>query len=89
MIHHEFLVKNPSGLHARPAGLLAETLKKYSCNAAIRHNGRTKNGKSPIGILALGIKSGTTFELELDGEDECDAFNDVMALVDADFYEGA
>ena len=88
MIRQEFTVNNPSGLHARPASLFTDALKKHTCTASISCNGKTKNAKSMIGLLALGIKKGTNFELTLDGEDEVEAIKEITALVEANFYEG-
>lgn len=88
MIKQQITLSNPSGLHARPASLFVEALKKYSCKTEVTCNGKTKNGKSLIGLLSLCIKKGQTFELLLDGDDEAAALAEVNALVAANFYEG-
>jgi len=88
MIKQQLHVTNPSGIHARPASLLTETLKKFSCEATVIYKGKRKNGKSTIGLLSLGIKRNDTIELLLDGSDEKEALEQVLSLFEANFYEG-
>ena len=92
MIRQSFTLTNPSGLHARPATDFAKTAQ--SCESTIdiifegkQAEGKTKNAKSVIGIMALGIKQGATFEVVITGADEEEALEKIRALVKANFNE--
>ena len=87
MITTQFKVTNPSGLHARPATDFSKTAQSFQSSVEIRFNGKTKNAKSTIGILALGIKQGSTIEVIISGADEQQACEAIEALVAANFNE--
>ena len=66
MVKEKVLVKNPIGVHLRPAGDIAEAAIKYKkCEIYLSSSGRTVNGKSLLSILSLGIKQNTEFEIAL------------------------
>jgi phosphocarrier protein len=70
------LVHNPTGLHARPAKILATTAKKYKSDIVVWNGAKKANAKSMISILTLGVEPGTTVRFEINGEDEADERND-------------
>ena len=79
MVKEKVLVKNPIGVHLRPAGDIAEAAIKYKkCEVYLASGGRTVNGKSLLSILSLGIKQNTEFEIICDGEDEEAAMKSIM-----------
>ena len=53
----------------------------------ITFKGKTKNAKSTISIMALGIKQGSTIDVAFSGEDEQQACEAIEALVAANFNE--
>ncbi len=82
MVKEKVLVKNPIGVHLRPAGDIAEAAIKYKkCEVYLASGGRTVNGKSLLSILSLGIKQNTEFEIICDGEDEEAAMKSIMAAL--------
>lgn len=82
MVKEKVLVKNPIGVHLRPAGDIAEAAIKYKkCEVYLASGGRTVNGKSLLSILSLGIKQNTEFEIICDGEDEETAMKSIMAAL--------
>ena len=87
MVTTELKVTNKSGLHARPATDFAETAKGFQSSVQLTFNGKTKNAKSVIGILALGIKQNSTVTVSVDGEDEQEALNAILALAADNFHE--
>lgn len=71
MIKEKIVVKNPIGVHLRPAGEIAEAAIKFrNCNIYLASEGRSVNGKSLLSILSLGIKQNAEFEIICDGEEE-------------------
>ena len=55
----EQVVKNPQGLHARPAAMFVQVVSKYNSIVIVRKGEERINGKSIMGILTLGAQQGT------------------------------
>lgn len=70
MVKEIVMIKNETGLHARPATELAKIAMKYNCDINFNVNGKQINAKSPLMIMAAGIKTKTELEILCDGEDE-------------------
>ncbi|MGI5967162.1 MULTISPECIES: HPr family phosphocarrier protein [Anaerotruncus] len=87
MITRQFKVTNPSGLHARPATDFSKIAQSFKSSVEITFKGKTKNAKSTISIMALGIKQGSTIDVAFSGEDEQQACEAIEALVAANFNE--
>ncbi|MGC7873008.1 HPr family phosphocarrier protein [Desulfosporosinus sp. SYSU MS00001] len=77
MLTRELTINNKSGLHARPASLWVQTASRFRSNIKIKHGNSVVDGKSILGILSLGLSTGSVFELLVEGEDETEA---VVAL---------
>ena len=85
MVKEKILVKNPIGVHLRPAGDIAEAAIKFKkCEVYLSCGGRTVNGKSLLSILSLGIKPNSEFESICEGEDEEEALKAVLASLSPD-----
>ena len=80
---HEFCftVKDPIGLHARPAGELAKIIKKYDCHFVIEANGRTAENGSIMQIMALGASSGSTLKCRAEGNEAAQAIKEVQRFM--------
>ena len=82
MIEKTIFVKNKSGLHARPAYSFVNLAKRFASDITIFMNGETANAKSLISVLGLGIDCGATLRLRASGNDEGDALDELIALLD-------
>lgn len=80
MVSKKVVIKNPTGLHLRPAGLLCKTAIEYKSKISIRFNDTIANAKSVLGVLGACIKTGDEIEIICDGEDEEEA---LLTLVNA------
>lgn len=80
MVSQKVTIKNPTGLHLRPAGILCKEAMKFKCYITFEHREATSNAKSVLSVLGACIKSGDEIELKCDGEDEDEA---LKALVEA------
>lgn len=69
----KYTIKDPAGVHARPAGIIVQEAKKFKSNCTIVFNGKTADMKRIFGIMGLCIKSGSTIEVQISGEDEAAA----------------
>lgn len=63
-------IKTKTGLHARPAALLVNTVAKGSSKVTIEKNGKEVSLKSIIALLSLGVEENDTVTIKVDGKDE-------------------
>ena len=87
MLSKTFVIKTESGLHARPASLLAATTSKYASNITVEKNNRKANAKSVISLLSIGASKGESVTLKVEGQDEKEAMDVVENLFDKNFNE--
>ncbi|MBN1317814.1 MAG: HPr family phosphocarrier protein [Anaerolineales bacterium] len=76
-------VRNPVGLHARPAAQFVEAARQYECSISIVRNGKNTNAKSLLKVLALGIKQNTVFTLVTSGAGEKEALDSLCDLLES------
>ena len=62
-------VKNPLGIHARPAAILAQACTNFKAAVTIECNGESASGNNVLQILALHAAKGSTLKITIDGED--------------------
>ncbi len=89
MIKKKFEIKNPTGLHIRPAGLLCEEAMNHKAHVTFFYgsNNSEANCKSMLSILGSCIRSGDCIELCCDGEDEEEAMQRIGELIENGFGE--
>lgn len=80
-ISKEITVKNPHGLHMRPATMFAQIASKYNSRVTVQKGNIKVDGKSVIEILTLGVRAGVKIILEIDGEDAQKLFIEVEELL--------
>jgi len=73
MKQFEYTVRDPLGIHARPAGLLAKEAKRFSSVCTVTKNGQTKKLTQLMMLMSMGIKQGDTITVTAEGEDEEEA----------------
>ncbi|RDU24686.1 HPr family phosphocarrier protein [Anaerosacchariphilus polymeriproducens] len=66
----EYVIKEPVGIHARPASLLVKEASKFKSNIIIFRDEENANVKRLMSLMALGIKCSETVKFEVEGEDE-------------------
>lgn len=71
-------VQSESGLHARPASLLAYEAKKYQSRITLIHENRTAGANSMLAIMAMSIKAGADIEIIIAGPDEEKAYEELL-----------
>lgn len=88
MVSGKVVVKNPSGLHLRPAGLLCKMALEFKSHITFRKNNTEANAKSVLSVLGACVKTGDEIELICDGEDEDEAFKSIMEAINNGLGEG-
>ncbi|MFA5007628.1 MAG: HPr family phosphocarrier protein [Candidatus Omnitrophota bacterium] len=76
-VEEEIIVNNQHGLHARPAALLVQIANKFDSRIMLEKDGEIVDGKSIIAILSLGVNSGATLKLIIEGSDAKEAFAEI------------
>lgn len=81
------VVKNRSGLHARPCGMIARSADKFKSEIIIEAKGKRVNLKSIMSLMSLGVKEGEEVKIIVEGSDEINAFNEIVGLFESGFGE--
>ncbi len=87
MVSKKLVIKNEAGLHARPAGVLAQAAMKCKSNVQIIAGDKTVQVKSILSVMSAAIKCGTEIELRCDGEDEEEELNKLAELIESGLGE--
>ena len=82
MVSQKVVIKNPTGLHLRPAGILCKEAMQYKSLITFSFNETTANAKSVLSVLGACVKCGDEIELSCDGEDEAEALKALVAAVE-------
>ncbi len=88
MIQTPITISNKLGLHARASAKLTKLAGSYPCEVFISRGERRVNAKSIMGVMMLAAGQGTEVVLEVDGEQEREAMDAMVALIHDKFGEG-
>ena len=80
-------VRNPQGLHARPADSLVRLANQYEATILIGKNGELVDCKSILSLLTLGAAQGTELSLSAEGADAAVALESIAELFESGFDE--
>ncbi len=86
MINKEIVVRCESGLHNKQATYFVQKANEFECSVWIESGSRKMNAKSLLGIMSLGIVSGSTVNLIASGSDAEAAIEALEALLLRDIY---
>jgi phosphocarrier protein FPr/phosphocarrier protein len=76
-------VRFEHGIHARPAALLAGSLKPLAADVRIVAHAREANARSTVALMALGVQRGDEIEIRATGPDAASAVNTLAAALSA------
>ncbi len=85
-----FTVRNEHGLHARPAAVLVNEVKKYNASVAVQNLDRETqlvSAKSLMKVVALGVVKGHRLRFVATGEDAQKAIQGIGAAIEAGLGE--
>lgn len=77
-----YTVKDPVGIHARPAGLLVKQVKNYSSTVTIEKDGQQVNAQRLMALMGLCVKQGNTITVTVEGPDEETAATELAAWME-------
>ncbi|TLS39199.1 phosphocarrier protein HPr [Pseudalkalibacillus caeni] len=73
MAEKTFNVTSESGIHARPATTLVNKAGQYSSDITLEYKGKSVNLKSIMGVMSLGIQTGSEVTIKAEGSDADEA----------------
>ena len=82
MVSQKVTIKNPTGLHLRPAGILCKEAIQYKSLITFSFRDTVANAKSVLSVLGACVKSGDEITLTCEGEDEEAALNALVTVIE-------
>ena len=82
MVSQKVAMKNPTGLHLRPAGILCKEAMQYKSLITFSFRDNMANAKSVLSVLGACVKCGDEIEIFCDGEDEEAALKALVAAIE-------
>lgn len=71
MKQFEYIITDPVGIHARPAGLLVKAAKALNSTVTIQKaDGKAAAATKLMAVMGLGVKCGDTVTVTVEGGDE-------------------
>ena len=86
MFNKEVVVRCESGLHNRQATYFVQKANEFESSIWLESGSRKMNAKSLLGIMSLGIVTGSTVTLSAVGPDEAAAVAALDMLLQRDVY---
>lgn len=77
------VIKNPQGLHARPAALFVRTANRFGSQVTVSKGRQQASGKSIMEILTLAAHAGAKVRIEASGDDAEEAVRTLGDLLEA------
>ena len=87
MVSQKVKIKNPTGLHLRPSGILCKEAMQYKSLVTFHYRGNTANAKSVLSVLGACIKFGDEIEFVCEGDDEDEALKAMVEAVESGLGE--
>lgn len=79
-------IKNPLGIHARPAALLVQAAAQFKADIYFSKGDiEGINGKSIMGVMMLAAEQGAQVAVRAEGEDAEAAVKALVALLESSF----
>ena len=65
-----YQIADPNGMHARPAGQLANFAKRFESSIRVQYREKEADAKRLLALMTLGAVTGTELVFSVTGEDE-------------------
>ena len=82
MVSQKVVIKNPTGLHLRPAGMLCKEALRFDSHVTFTFGNTTANAKSVLSVLGACVKNGDEIEVICEGADEKEALDRIIQLIE-------
>ncbi|MCP1111327.1 phosphocarrier protein HPr [Lachnospiraceae bacterium PF1-21] len=82
MMEFTYVITDPEGIHARPAGMLVAKAKQFASQIEIKSGDKTGDLKKIFSVMSLGVKNGQEVTLTFNGEDEAKASAEIRQFME-------
>ncbi len=82
MVSKTVSIKNPSGLHARPATGLCTLSKRFESKITLVCGAKTINPRSAVSILTGEVTCGKDVQVNVEGPDEQEALDALVTFLE-------
>ncbi len=65
-----YVITDPLGIHARPAGMIVKKASEFSCEITLKTSSAQADAKRVMAVMGLVAKQNTPVTVICDGEDE-------------------
>ena len=87
MQKQKIVIRNASGLHLRPTGILCNEAIKYKSTVKFQSGNTLTNAKSVLSVLEACIESGDEVEFICEGPDEEEAMAAMIRIIESGLGE--
>jgi phosphocarrier protein len=84
MVERDIIIKNKTGLHARPAAVVVQKANDFNSTIFLEKDEERVNAKSIMGVMMLAAGEGSRIKIIAEGEDELKAVKTISALLESD-----
>lgn len=77
-----YTIKDEIGIHARPAGMIASSAKKFNSEINIIFKDKEIKVTKIMAVMKLGVKCNDSITLTFNGDDEDEAYNEISKIIE-------
>ena len=70
MKEFKYVVTDPVGIHARPAGILVKEAKNFTSKITLTKGEKSADMRKLLAMMGLGVKQGEEVTVTVEGDDE-------------------
>ena len=78
---YDYVIEDPSGIHAYPATAIAGCFDKHKSMVQIEYKDQIIDGSDVLAIMSLYAKEGDTLSFYISGEDEDATMEDLLEVL--------
>jgi len=79
----QYTIKEPNGLHARPAGLFVRCSQECSSDVNVSKDGKSANAKRLFSVMGLGVCKGDVITVSCEGSSEASDISKLKSFCEA------
>ena len=83
MFTFNHVVKDPTGIHVRPAGEIAKIASEFDADVTMRNAERVADAKNILELMLLDVSEGSNLEVTVTGFEACKAASALRRFLDS------
>lgn len=85
MKEFRYVIQDPLGIHARPAGELVKALSRFQSELKLKKGEKSADAKRIFGIMGLAVRQGEEIVITAEGPDEEEAIQTAQTILQQQF----